>query len=376
MKNGLEGDQLLSICESLAVMHMYTFPTSIEGNSIQKPEKLFLLAINRHRVDEVTDVQFNESLQKRLVLIDGEEDSWMQTADKDEDDFLEDDITYDKTEKRGPGRPPGSINKINVISNPLKMELRSKSTERTAMLAAADPLTEEEALEGANAEKWKEAMLEEISALHMNNTWILTDLPADRKTIQYGEVSKYKARLVAKGYIRYESVRTLLAIAADEDLEILQFDVKTAFLHGKIDELIFMEQPPCFNDGSGRVCKLQRALYGLKQAPRAWNKRLNDFLLTLNLQRAEADPCIYVSAPGAECRIILRLYVDDGLFCCSNLTVLKELQEQGVVSVEYIPSDKQPADMLTKALSSPRHLKCRQMLRMNVDPVGSEGVLK
>ncbi|KRX72276.1 Retrovirus-related Pol polyprotein from transposon TNT 1-94 [Trichinella sp. T6] len=171
------------------------------------------------------------------------------------------------------------------------MELRSKSTERTAMLAAADPLTEEEALEGANAEKWKEAMLEEISALHMNNTWILTDLPADRKTIQF----------------RYESVRTLLAIAADEDLEILQFD------------------PPCFNDGSGRVCKLQRALYCLKQALRAWNKRLNDFLLTLNLQRAEADPCIYVSAPGAECRIILRLYVDDGLLCCSILTILKEL---------------------------------------------------
>ncbi|KRX60719.1 Retrovirus-related Pol polyprotein from transposon TNT 1-94 [Trichinella sp. T6] len=161
------------------------------------------------------------------------------------------------------------------------------------MLAVADPLTEEEALEGANAEKWKEAMLEEISALHMNNNWILTDLPADRKTIQYGEVSKYKARLVAKWcsqrteidyfetfapVVRYESVRTLLVIAADEDLEILQFDVKTAFLHGKIDELIFVEQPPCFNDGSGRVCKLQQALYGLKQAPRAWNKRLNDWL--------------------------------------------------------------------------------------------------
>ncbi|KRZ49337.1 Retrovirus-related Pol polyprotein from transposon TNT 1-94 [Trichinella nativa] len=79
---------------------------------------------NMHRVDEVTDVKFNESLQKRLVLIDGEEDSWMQTADKDEDDFLEEDITDDKTEKRGPGRPPGSRNKIKVISNPLKMELR------------------------------------------------------------------------------------------------------------------------------------------------------------------------------------------------------------------------------------------------------------
>ncbi|KRZ49324.1 Retrovirus-related Pol polyprotein from transposon TNT 1-94 [Trichinella nativa] len=320
---------------------------------------------NKHRVDKVTDVQFNESLQKRLVLIDGEEDSWMQTADKDEDDFLEYDITDDKTEKRGPGRPPGSKNKIKVISNPLKMELRSKSTERTAMLAAADPLTEEEALEGANAEKWKESMLEEISALHMNDTWILTDLPADRKTIQCkwvfkskinsdGEVSKYKARLVAKGYsqraeidyfetfapvVRYESVRTLLAIAADEDLEILQFDVKTAFLHGKIDELIFKEQPPCFNDRSGRVCKLQRALYGLKQAPRAWNKRLNDFLLTLNLQRAEADPCIYVSAPGAECRIIFGLYVDDGLLCCSNLTVLKELVKKLDDEFEIIVGD-------------------------------------
>ncbi|KRZ00853.1 Retrovirus-related Pol polyprotein from transposon TNT 1-94 [Trichinella pseudospiralis] len=114
---------------------------------------------NKHRVDEVMDVQFNELLQKRLVLIAGEEDSWMETADKNEDDILED----DKTEKRAPGPPAGSKNKIKVISNALKMELCSKSTERTEMLAAADPLTEEEALEGANAEKWEEAMLEEIN---------------------------------------------------------------------------------------------------------------------------------------------------------------------------------------------------------------------
>ncbi|KRZ03009.1 Retrovirus-related Pol polyprotein from transposon TNT 1-94, partial [Trichinella zimbabwensis] len=82
----------------------------------------------------------NKMFRKRLMLIDGEEEIWMQTADKDEDNFLEEDIPDDKTEKRGPGRPPGSRNKIKVIGNPLKMELRSKSTERTAMLAAADPL--------------------------------------------------------------------------------------------------------------------------------------------------------------------------------------------------------------------------------------------
>ncbi|KRX93398.1 hypothetical protein T4E_6306 [Trichinella pseudospiralis] len=157
MKNGLEGAQPLSTCEYLAVMHMYISLTSIEGSLIQKPEKVF--DTNKHRVDEVMDVQFNELLQKRLVLIAGEEDSWMETADKNEDDILED----DKTEKRAPGPPAGSKNKIKVISNALKMELCSKSTERTAMLAAADPLTEEEALEGANAEKWEEAMLEEIN---------------------------------------------------------------------------------------------------------------------------------------------------------------------------------------------------------------------
>ncbi|KRY16071.1 Retrovirus-related Pol polyprotein from transposon TNT 1-94 [Trichinella patagoniensis] len=208
----------------------------------RRARKLFLLAMDR----------------KRLVLIDGEEDSWMQTADKDEDDFLEEDIT---DEKRGPGRPPGSKNKI-------KME-RSVDTK--------------------------------------------LDL--------------------------WQKVQTLLAIATDEDLEILQFDVKTAFFHGKIDELIFMEQPPCFNDGSGRICKLQRALYGLKQAPRAWNKRLNDFLLTLNLQRAAADPCLYVSAPGAECRIILGLYVGDGLLCCLSLTVLKELVKKLDAEFEIIVGD-------------------------------------
>ncbi|KRX33511.1 Retrovirus-related Pol polyprotein from transposon TNT 1-94 [Trichinella murrelli] len=82
----------------------------------RRARKLFLLAMDRKRT--------LQNLQKRLVLIDGEEDSWMQTADKDEDDFLEEDITDDKTEKRGPGRPPGSKNKIKVISNPLKMELR------------------------------------------------------------------------------------------------------------------------------------------------------------------------------------------------------------------------------------------------------------
>ena len=62
--------------------------------------------------------------------------------------------------------------------------------------------------------------------------------------------------------------RVLLALAAIYRLEIEQIDVITAFLHSKLYEIIFMEEPMGYNDGSTRVCRLLRALYGLKQLPR------------------------------------------------------------------------------------------------------------
>ncbi|KFD65016.1 LOW QUALITY PROTEIN: hypothetical protein M514_22733 [Trichuris suis] len=307
----------------------------------------------KHRVEEVTDVKFNESLVKKVVLFEGEEAKWIPTEDENQTESLQKCTGTDKKEaglKRGPGRPPGSKN-WERPSLPLTMELRPRQCNPSAMLVRADPGSVEEALRCPEAHKWKEAMNEEIDALQKNNTWALTELPPDRKTVQCkwvfktkvnpkGGVDRYKARLVAKGFTqrpeidyfetfapvaRYDSIRTVLAIAADEDLEILQFDVKTAFLHGTIDEVIFMDQPPGYDDHSGRVCKLQRAIYGLKQAPRAWNRRFHDFLVTLKLRRAQADQCIYVSDGALQMRIILALYVDDGLLCCSDTVVLNDI---------------------------------------------------
>ena len=97
-----------------------------------------------------------------------------------------------------------------------------------------------------------------------------------------------------------------------------QFDVTTAFLHGDLDEEIFMEQPLGFNDNSGSVCFLKKGLYGLKQAPRAWNNKFHEFLSSYGLERSYADPCVYVS--DKEGYIILGIYVDDGLLCCSSKT--------------------------------------------------------
>ena len=100
-----------------------------------------------------------------------------------------------------------------------------------------------------------------------------------------GSIDKYNARIVVKGYrqkegldyfdtyspvTRITSIRMLIAIAAINNLEIHQMDVKTAFLNGDLEEEIYMEQPEGFvaPGKEKKVCKLVKSLYGLKQAPK------------------------------------------------------------------------------------------------------------
>lgn len=100
-------------------------------------------------------------------------------------------------------------------------------------------------------------------------------------------MKRYKAWLVARGLrqkegidyqethspvVRFDWIRAVLAIAACKRMKLKQFDVKTAFLYGKIDEQIYMQQPEGFDDGIERVCKLKRSLYGLKQSSRCCNR--------------------------------------------------------------------------------------------------------
>ena len=95
---------------------------------------------------------------------------------------------------------------------------------------------------------------------------------------------KYKAKLVVKGFrqqygvdfdeifspvVKMTTLRFLLGIVTVEDLELIQLHMKTTFLHGDLEEKIYMEQPQGFVEpGRERlVCRLKRSLYGLKQAP-------------------------------------------------------------------------------------------------------------
>ncbi|KAM1668041.1 hypothetical protein ACFX2K_047429 [Malus domestica] len=135
-----------------------------------------------------------------------------------------------------------------------------------------------------------------------NDTWELTELPPGVKTIGVkwvfktklntnGEVDKYKARLVAKGYsqhygidyaevfapvARLDTIQIVISLAAQKSWKIYQLDVKSAFLHGEIEEKVFVDQPPGYEQKGqeSKVYQLKKALYGLKQAPRAWYNRI------------------------------------------------------------------------------------------------------
>jgi len=114
--------------------------------------------------------------------------------------------------------------------------------------------------------------------------------------------------------VRYESIRT---IAAAENYDLQQFDIKTAFLYGNQEENIYMSQPIGFEDSTDRVCKLNRSLYGLKQSPRCWNNRFKQFQLEFKQEQSTSDPCIYINHYNNE-TLISAIFVDDGMIASRN----------------------------------------------------------
>ncbi|UYV68055.1 hypothetical protein LAZ67_5002921 [Cordylochernes scorpioides] len=138
-------------------------------------------------------------------------------------------------------------------------EMEQTSTSCTRAISYAcyvhdqEPLNYEDAIEGQNSKQWKLAMDDEFNSLMKNQTWTYVTLPSDRKAI----ACKW-ARLVAKGYsqkpgldygetfspvVKFDSIRTILSLCALLDMEMIQLDVKSAFLNGDLEEELYMEQP-------------------------------------------------------------------------------------------------------------------------------------
>lgn len=117
-----------------------------------------------------------------------------------------------------------------------------------------------------------------------------------------------------------------MALAVSQKLEIIQFDIKTAFLYGEIEEETYMEPLPGINTNENSVCRLKQSLYGLKQAPRCWNSRFTEFLKGIGIYQCQTEMCVYQGQYRDE-HVILALYVDDGLVLAKKRDVLNHLLE-------------------------------------------------
>ena len=91
---------------------------------------------------------------------------------------------------------------------------------------------------------------------------------------------------------KFGTIRTLLAHGTQRGMHIHQMDVKTAFLHGHLEETIYMLQPKGFEvpGKESMVCRLKRSLYGLKQSSRCWFVELRKYLMSLRYKQSKADP--------------------------------------------------------------------------------------
>jgi hypothetical protein len=112
--------------------------------------------------------------------------------------------------------------------------------------------------------------------------------------------------------VKSATIRLVLTIVVSRGWSLRQLDVKNAFLHGILEEEVYMKQPPGFEDPHTPhfICKLHKALYGLKQAPRAWFARLSIKLHALGFVPSKADTSL-VLYDKSRVTIYVLIYVDD-----------------------------------------------------------------
>ncbi|MCH93102.1 retrovirus-related pol polyprotein from transposon tnt 1-94, partial [Trifolium medium] len=204
-----------------------------------------------------------------------------------------------------------------------------------------DPVTYDEAVK---YDMWTKAKDQEIQGIEKNDTWELVTLSEGAKKIgvkwiyktkynEKGEIEKYKARLVAKCYsqqhgidyneifapvARWDSIRTILAIAASQNWPVHQLNVISAFLHEKLTENVYVEQPKGYQKVGDKVYKLKKALYGLKQAPRAWYSKIESYFGQDNFNKCPHEHTLFVKQDGSKI-LIVSLYVDDLIYTGNNI---------------------------------------------------------
>jgi len=218
-----------------------------------------------------------------------------------------------------------------------------------AITAGHEPYSYKEAILDDN---WREAVSDEIVSLAKLGTWTVEDLPPGKKALgckwvfrlKYksdGTLERHKARLVVLGNNQTEgidysetfapvakmvTVRFFLQQVASMDWEVHQMDVHNAFLHGDLNEEVYMKFPPGFrSEDNSKVCCLRKSLYGFKQAPRCWFAKLTTALKEYGFTQDISDYSLFV-LERQDIRIHVLVYVDDLIITGSSITVINEFK--------------------------------------------------
>ncbi|KAF7496522.1 Retrovirus-related Pol polyprotein from transposon TNT 1-94 [Sarcoptes scabiei] len=262
---------------------------------------------------------------------------------KSEDSFMSDDYVEpelrnsdeDHSVERRIGRPQGSKNKKYEQSIERVQSLRSH-TPKNVILLSVVPTNYVDAIKGEDAHKWKEAMNIEYDQLIKYDTWDLVERPPNNEVVSVKWVytiksnGRYKARLVARGFeqssfdldvyspvIQMDSIRLFFSIVASKRMELIQFDCSNAFLNGEINETVYINQAPGFEDGTNRVCLLKKGIYGLRQSPKSWNRKFDEVIQRMGFIPTKLDPCLYSRKHDGKFTLLC-LYVDDALVASNS----------------------------------------------------------
>ncbi|XP_048618201.1 uncharacterized protein LOC111207841 isoform X2 [Brassica napus] len=214
---------------------------------------------------------------------------------------------------------------------------RISSKHCSYLIALATNIEPKHFREAMKHKVWRDSMKSEIDALERQHTWDLVELPSNKKALgtkwvytikllSDGTIGRHKSRLVVLGNNQKEgldytetfspvakmvTVRIFLDIAAKKNHEIHQMDVHNAFLHGDLQEEVYIKVPFGFSKPDDkRVCRLRKSLYGLKQAPRCWFAKLVEALLAYGFSQTHSDYSLFVYTKDAISLRIL-VYVDD-----------------------------------------------------------------
>jgi hypothetical protein len=196
---------------------------------------------------------------------------------------------------------------------------------------------------------WCRAMEEEYTALLANHTWDLVPRPPGTNVVTVkwlfhhkptsdGSLDRYKAHWILRGFtqrlgvdygetfspiIKFATVPTVLSLALSSEWVIHQLDIKNAFLHGTLTEIVCCSQPIGFVDTthSNLVCRLNRSLYGLKLALRPWYSRFASYLASIGFVEAKSDTTLFIYRRGED-TVYLLLYIDDIVLTASTTDLL------------------------------------------------------